>query len=396
MRGLAALMILTLHVLTWTSPAILEGTAVLPYATSLRFVAMPLFFVLSGWVIHYNFARYLPATLDLSFRRDAGNGLRFAARRLLRLYPLYVACLAIVCCYDVRLYRPAVEWDVLWRYLTLTHSWTFLTLHGVPVTQSTFSLSWSISTELALYLAYPVLGFLACRLRRERSVVLALAGTFAVAAAAAALIVTCREPIARWMIPRPTVDQINQVAAWFLHVSPWMKIWDFATGILLAQFVAVAGDRTVRLLSQRRWHGIAIALLAGFFLASSYDDIAWRTAITGALYQSCAFTPWIALLLLTAFHRPDAYRRSLLLPVGTVSYSLYLGHYVVFSFFDWMWHEPHLRTASEWLGLFIAPLAVTAAFTFVTYRLIEQPFIGLGRRLVLIRPGERVMPPSSP
>lgn len=386
MRGLAALMILTFHVPIWTSPSVLEGTALLHYAGALRFVAMPLFFVLSGWVIHYNFSRYLPEAAGLSLRREAGNYLRFAAKRLLRLYPLYIFCLGLVCCYDFGLYRPSVDWEVVWRYLTLTHSWTFLTLHGAPVTQWTFSLSWSISTELALYLAYPLLGFLACRLRSERSVVLALFGTLALAAAAAALIVSYRAQIARLAIPEPSVEQINQVTSWLLHYSPWMKIWDFATGILLAQFVAVARDTSIRRLSQGRAHWIAIVLLAGFFLVSSYGDIVWRHAISGGLYQSCAFTPWIALLLVTAFYRPDAYRGSFLLPVGTVSYSLYLGHYVVFAFVDWLAPKPHIESWTDWLGLFVAPLAVTAAFTVLTYRLIEQPFVRLGRKIVLARP----------
>ena len=197
MRGVAALIILNLHAWRWTAPPEIGEPPALHYLVSTRYIAMPLFFVLSGWVIHYNFSRYLPATGEFALRREAMNYLKFFAKRLVRLYPLYIVLFGFICYVDDRLFTPPAHWHVFWRYVTLTHSWTFLMIHDLPSFHSTFSLSWSISTELALYLSYPVLGFIALRLRDGKRVAMAMAGTLAIAVTMAEVAVHYRFQFAR-------------------------------------------------------------------------------------------------------------------------------------------------------------------------------------------------------
>jgi len=378
MRGVAALMILNLHAWKWTAPPEIGEPPLLHYLVSMRYLAMPLFFVLSGWVIHWNFSRYLPAAADFVPRRDTTNYLKFFARRVLRLYPLYILLFGFICVFDDRLFKPSVDWNALWRYLTLTQSWTFVMVRDLPAFHSTFSLSWSISTELALYLAYPVLGFIALRLRDGRSVLLAMIGTMAIAVTIAQVAVHYRLELARLALPDPDERQFNLFADWFLYCSPWMKIWDFAIGILLAQFVAVAGKGSVERLSGSNIHVVSIVLVAGSFAVLTYDDLAWTDAAISCLYQSCAFTPFIALLLLTAFYRDDLYADTILLSVGTVSYSLYLIHYCV-AVAVW-------RSGSwpEWVGQALLLIACSVIAAVVTYSLIEEPFVRLARRFRLI------------
>ena len=378
MRGVAALIILNLHAWRWTAPPEIGEPPALHYLVSTRYIAMPLFFVLSGWVIHYNFSRYLPATGEFALRREAMNYLKFFAKRLVRLYPLYIVLFGFICYVDDRLFTPPAHWHVFWRYVTLTHSWTFLMIHDLPSFHSTFSLSWSISTELALYLSYPVLGFIALRLRDGKRVAMAMAGTLAIAVTMAELAVHYRFQFARLVLPDPDERLVNLFADWFLYCSPWMKVWDFAIGILLAQFVAVAGRGSVDRLSAPFLHLASVVLLVGLFVGLAYDDLAWSDAAISALYQSFAFTPFIALVLLTAFYREDLYANSVLLTIGTISYSLYLVHYCVAV---GVWRS---ESWPEWVAQALLLIGCSVIAAVATYSWIEAPFVRLGRKIRLM------------
>ena len=385
MRGVAALMILNLHAWRWTALPEIGEPPLLHLLVSMRYVAMPLFFVLSGWVIHYNFARYLPTKAEFAARREATNYLKFFAKRLLRLYPLYIVLFGFVCYVDDRLFTPHFDWHAFWRYLTLTHAWTFVMVRDLPTFHSTFSLSWSISTELALYLSYPVLGFIALRLRDGKRVAMAMACTMAIAVTLAEVAVHYRFQVARLVLPDPNAQLVDLFAAWFLYCSPWMKVWDFMIGILLAQFAGIAGSRSVDRLSAPYLHLACVLLLAGLFIALTYDDLAWSDAAISALYQSFAFTPFIALVLLTAFYREDLYANSVLLTIGTISYSLYLVHYCVAVI---VWRP---ESWPEWVAQALLLIGCSVIAAVVTYSWIEAPFVRLGRRIRLTP-----LPPSTP
>jgi peptidoglycan/LPS O-acetylase OafA/YrhL len=119
---------------------------------------MTLFFVWSGFVIHYNY-RTLIRERGLS-----GIG-QFLWARFARLYPLFFLILMIDVMLGDRLYDVLAGvndnfQDTLYAlpyFLTLTHSWIYTVIgknaliyqigNNVPVT-------WSISTEWAFYIAY--------------------------------------------------------------------------------------------------------------------------------------------------------------------------------------------------------------------------------------------------
>jgi peptidoglycan/LPS O-acetylase OafA/YrhL len=106
--------------------------------SNLAQMGMSLFFVLSGFVISYNYA-------SIGSLRTAELK-RFAVARVARIYPAYIAVLLFN------------NWMWSWNYvtpvglaahLTLTHDWFMDTVDGIPLISQFHNaeVTWSISAE---------------------------------------------------------------------------------------------------------------------------------------------------------------------------------------------------------------------------------------------------------
>ena len=107
---------------------------------------MSLFFVLSGFVIHYNYKK-LFQTMRLRWAVA-----EFASARFARLYPLFICAFAVGIAVDGMLQWPSQHElnfaIVLGHALTLTQSWVYIVIFGDRLAlDNGFGLSWSISTE---------------------------------------------------------------------------------------------------------------------------------------------------------------------------------------------------------------------------------------------------------
>ena len=159
-RGVLALVVVAVHLAPFASAMMPPTTPVWAAVWHHGYVALDLFFVLSGFVISSGYRRV--------FARWPGWGTfgKFLWARLSRFYPIHLAVLAAMVA-AVLVSRAAdheiphggtLGWDLL-RQITLTSGWGgahALTWNG-PV--------WSLSAEWACYLVLPVLLPLVLRLR---------------------------------------------------------------------------------------------------------------------------------------------------------------------------------------------------------------------------------------
>ena len=133
---------------------------------------MTLFFVLSGFVIHYNYG----ASVGSLHARAVYS---FAIARFARLYPLFFLCVAI----SVAIPRdpsPSLG-TTLPFYLTMTHDWSPQVVGSGFLGDVFAPGSWSISAEVFLYLMYiatarPIYRFLKC----EQAILLMIGALVAV------------------------------------------------------------------------------------------------------------------------------------------------------------------------------------------------------------------------
>jgi peptidoglycan/LPS O-acetylase OafA/YrhL len=82
-------------------------------------LGMPLFFVLSGFVIHYNYSE----PIEIGGWPNVYN---FFVARFARLYPLYISCIAFDLIFKYSYVQlPASTAQALPYYVTLTQSWFY-------------------------------------------------------------------------------------------------------------------------------------------------------------------------------------------------------------------------------------------------------------------------------
>jgi peptidoglycan/LPS O-acetylase OafA/YrhL len=174
------------------------------------FFGMSVFFVLSGFVIYYNYSNSF-------LTRPIGTALRsFLVARFARLYPLYALAILLAMVY---LPPPVFEDNpyAALAYLTLTQSW-FNMEHAV------FAPAWSVSTEWFFYLVFVPLVFCAGLIRRP---IFVTVGWLIVAPALLLFAAANQDQIFQWMVAGIWyhTPQISATPAlWLWYYSPPVRL----------------------------------------------------------------------------------------------------------------------------------------------------------------------------
>lgn len=294
LRGLAALWVLCFHALIFFRGVPGGAPDVLEWLARAGYLGVDVFFVLSGFVLAYNYAA---ARLHTSPRACAG----FLWKRLARIYPVHLAALALLCvavlaliACDIPYYRSsAFTPDGLVRSLTLTHAWQ------LPMQRSWNAVSWSISAEWAAYLAFPLIALAAAACNRAWQV---LAGIVL-------LFVALHAAIAGGPFVYGMDYGLHRVAA------------EFSAGVLAHRLWVLRGGSS--------WAGGGLA--AAVAVAVLVLGGAWLELDAGRL-QALVWLPAAAVVLVYGLATARGGRLPALLAsragvfLGCTSYSLYMVH----------------------------------------------------------------------
>src|SRR5580693_6976107 len=239
LRFLAAFCILFSHACGWLAN-FKDTHTVFDYGEFFTVYGMPLFFVLSGFVIHYNYSRLF------STMRPRWAIVEFLGARFARIYPLFICFFLVGLAVD-----GVLQWYyehqlnlllVMAHFLTLTQSWVYIVLFGDRLLlDGPFGLSWSLSTEFFFYVTYVVLVLHVARMR-------SIAGLLITAGAMSVLILTAYGYAAghRGAINAFAVQYMHQIDGgehsvyrWFFYYSPYTRVFEFILGCLAAQSYAI-------------------------------------------------------------------------------------------------------------------------------------------------------------
>ncbi|WP_322050737.1 acyltransferase family protein [Paraburkholderia bannensis] len=346
LRGFAALLVAYFHCrqVTWigmgafhqmherlASPGTIAAWLTFPIAWGSA--GVPIFFVISGYCIHRSGAARLLANPD--YRLDAGQ---FWLRRLVRIYPVLLAALALTFVADsISLTMTPVSHKILdigpQAFLV-----NLFSLQGVAgKTYGSNGALWTLSLEVQFYLLYPLL----FAVRRR-------VGFNAVLAGVAAINVVSALTLA----PHDIV----------FFTSYWFS-WMLGAWIAEARLRGSEGFR------------FAYVAAAAFAVAGC---VAFHFGQYGAFQLwACAF----ACYLVKALSRPLA-TGGVLLPVfsklGEFSYSLYLIHLPLFVLLGSLLFRSELQT-SIWASFGFTLAVLPVAWVF--YRLFERPALNVAARL---------------
>lgn len=346
-RFFAALYVLLVHFGTH----ILAGTPLNGFA-ELGSTGVSMFFVLSGFILTYNYAG----------RPMAAGAFWWA--RFARIWPVYLVSLAFsLPAYWSRM-RNYLEaygdspWHLAIRYLTATQAWTF-DGDAIRMTAALNNPSWSISTEVGFYLLFPLLLPALWRLSTR---------TFLTVAAVGWVCTT----LPAWMLSYGlTLGNVNEEV---VYKMPVFRLGEFLLGMAAATvFIRHPEEGRLRRLGWPAW-----ALACAFLVAGLAIGLPRRALVSGAL------GPVFALVVLTLAagggpSRPLSWRPLVFL--GEASYAFYLAHYPVALYID------HFVVPRDTNAHFLLTLSVTLCASVVAYVAVEKPTRTWLRRLVPARRG---------
>jgi peptidoglycan/LPS O-acetylase OafA/YrhL len=320
LRAVAALLVVGFHV----------APATWPLATG--WAGVPIFFVLSGYLI-----------TRLSLADEAGRGFSFRGfwiRRVTRIVPLYLLAVAAF------MVLPFVGeggggWSTVGRTLPY-----YLTFNGEFVDHGPMTVAWSLGIEEKFYLLWPVLAFALFAGRRSRLPLTAVAAAGCLLCAA--------------LTPVPNLGGyagllVGATVAFLERRRGWVEAG--LTGPLVRP---VAG-----------WLAALAAL--GALLAANLpqnDRLAYLF-----------LCPLVALLLLHLVHGRSRVIRFLgsapMTWLGRRSYGIYLVHTLALTVCAKLVPDT-VPARPVWLG--VGCLVLTLLASDAAHRLVETPFVRLGRR----------------
>jgi peptidoglycan/LPS O-acetylase OafA/YrhL len=386
LRFIAAFSVLFAHALPKIFPWP-EGHAVPNIYSMLEAVAgegMSLFFVLSGFVIHYNYSERLAT-------KGAAGCIDFFVARFARLYPLYFCCLAFDLLYGYSYSQlPNSLWAALPFYLTLTFSWIYLPFgdHALIYQFGLMpSVAWSISTEWFFYCVYPFICFGLVQLHRIGAKLSVALGVSIVAVA----LVWAAGASADWLSDL-AVGWFGSVAdanahfqdsffRWLIYFSPYSRVFEFAIGCLCASIYmqlskAPPKPGEEKLGLRLLWLAVAATVvlhvlffdpkLSGYLGYFSWLNSSFGFAIPMAIIIfCCARYKSIATWFLS---------QPRIVLCGEVSYSIYLLHLpVIFAF---RWEAAPVRSlrilVGDGLRFGMTTLAIIG-LALITWSIIEVP-----------------------
>jgi peptidoglycan/LPS O-acetylase OafA/YrhL len=363
-------------------------------------LGMPLFFILSGFVIHYRYGRELALSADRIAAVSDFFGARFA-----RLAPLYVFFFFIYLYmqgWALPFFQGGHLFDFVAMNLTPMFSWLPVWYHHDLQLQTFFGVSWSISTEVFFYLCYPLYGALLWRAKVLKSLAVLVPLFCLLVIAWLWLLYRTNSQWQHWasatFLGSPsTVDDVdNSFYRWLAYVSPYTRMLEFILGALTAQVYLVLQSRPASRAEQQAGGWLSAGGLGGMVMLYCVQKAALNALARCGGAPAChwSLSPFvnagfvyflnvnflfavpIAVFIFCAGRYSNALASRALAAgvvvyLGEISYSLYLSHPFVSQMTD-QWLQPFVV---PWYRYASVPLKIvlTIGFAAITYALVERP-----------------------
>lgn len=388
LRFMAAFLVVGGHYASLVGPGFVTATLV-----SLTGLGMTLFFVLSGFVIHYNYSATIPRP----------GGLRaFFVARFARLYPLYIVLFLLEFVYGFLTGRSACghlgdatgQFMGLFYYLTMTQSWIYgiicnssLTYQYGPIS----AVTWSISVEMFFYLVYCGIAVLVARYNASPR------GLVGLAAIAYGLVVAYLFLCGHF---QPQIDSsgatlfgsVASTAAgyndsllrWLFYFNPVARLPEFLAGMAAAHLYiahrrtgAEKGSGSANLMTLAAV-GTVLAVHLWLYMAVTPSN-SFIGRIASPLYG-----PLVAIMMYLTVRYATAWSRllssSILVRLGEASYSIYLLHEILPSAAKRL-HIVVTSPLSGWI-LWVVTLLILMIVSRLSYLWFEHPARVAIRRLL--------------
>jgi peptidoglycan/LPS O-acetylase OafA/YrhL len=368
------------------------GTTWHTYLTSLSGIGMPLFFVLSGFVIFYSYSEKLKCF-------SCYQASKFLINRFARLYPLYIFLISTELLLTGRFFNIFGPGSFLHYmdmmasfpyYLTLTQSWFYIQNNYFSLIYTFPEISqvaWSISTEWSFYLFFIVIcpALILCR-KKSLSYVLLLIWMISVLYNIAIWINL--GAIDEWAQSFYTYKATSSYGfahslhRWLIYFSPISQIGNFVIGCIIAKIFMHTNKGPVYSGNLFRPEVIIWCLFVVFIIIYIYV-FGPAPKFINNLHTNSAFTLVIAIILyFIASYDTSVSRFFASRPMvygGECSYSIYLIHIVIMRFLPYSTGEGLESIIFGFTQLIVA-LFLLVILSRGMYLAIELPMQRLTRK----------------
>ena len=357
LRGVAAYSVLIGHALNgafqdYTAPPLSD------FAVRIAETGITLFFVLSGFVIHYNYSEL--------FRRERFStaAWSFLVARFARLYPLYALAGFIALAALPPPHFIGQPWALV-ASVTMTQSW-------FNMQYALFNPLWTISTEWYFYFAFLGLVYVGFFVTRPALTLICFIVTgFAIWIA----VLVFKGQIAAAISPLLTQPEGigTTIGNWLVYFNPYLRVLEFIAGGLAS-------------ITYLRWRDdplhVRVRLLAPVALAC-YAAVLFLPVESlwpfSALLSNFLLVPVFAFAMIYIGTADGIARRFLssrpLLFAGEISYSIYVWHFWIFPALQNAFRAKDDTPFGLWDSAIKVVLVVILA-TFIaygSYHLLEVP-----------------------
>jgi len=301
------------------------------------------FYVISGFLITWLLLEEHEATGTI-------NKGTFWFRRTLRIFPAFYTFLlvnAAVLAGSSAMPRPA-----FWIAAATYTANYYVATHVEP--SGALTHTWSLAVEEQFYLLWPIALSILLR-KRRRTTIAALIGTMA--------LITFWRCGLLWIVgvPRHYLQFALDTRADFLAVGALIAVaWNAES------FRAFAARLT-------RWSWLPLISIGGLGFTAAFFGLAREFEVTSPVDVILLGVLLVQLMTLAGRGWWGILDRPLMRWLGTISYSLYLYHYLIWTAVGWVVSSQLAR------GILGALLAVPVAA--LSYYVIERPFLRLRERL---------------
>jgi len=287
-------------------------------------IGMSLFFVLSGFVIHYNYYG--------SIREGKEATARFFVARSARLIPLYFLFLSS----ELGISWSASAFPSAYYYFALAQSWVYIQYDGRSLLSHMIyaPVTWSISTEWFFYCLYPLVAILV-----SRRGIISLVGATLVYMSILSLGYLNTHFIDDFglRVWGPTAvdrsDGNTLFYAWVFNFSPLGRLHEFFTGVIAAHLFVTLSNRGH---TSRIEPILGAMVLTGALAVLFAVQVALTSSAMAQYYQYIAAASMflvpitVGTIILSLGHYPSIPATLLssapLVAAGEASYSIYLFH----------------------------------------------------------------------
>jgi peptidoglycan/LPS O-acetylase OafA/YrhL len=353
LRGVAAMLIVVHHMGLLMLP--LRDSMIAPALVKAGLLGMSVFFVLSGFVIHYNYAGKVAG--------GARGIADFIVARFARLYPLYLLFVLGNFAYTYSLY-PSYQMFLSYNVLGV-QSWMYKVLEGVNITESQVyaNNAWSISSEMMLYLLFIPLAFFG-RFKSpsmRRGVALLLAGMIG-----RVLVVRYADSIGAALSHRFGETANMPADQWLIYFSPYGRFFEFLAGTGLAE-IWMAGPLTVK---ARRVMAALGSVGTAYIAASFFDLISFSAPhwFEGD-HLHIGYAIAVPLAIFSLCLGKNLLSGAIAIAIGDASYSIYLLHSDLFPFYQL---GPDSTITQRGVNV-VSFLAVLGLTSWAAHRYVEMP-----------------------